>query len=113
MKPSVEERIIQRLGEFAEALESRKPIKDEFNCRRIVLKLRPKPYSPEMVKDTRAKLGASQAVFALYLGVSPKTVQAWEQGDHPPNKMACRFMDQIQRNIDLHRDCLREMVVEK
>lgn len=113
MKPTVEERIVQRLGEFADALESGRHIKEEFNCRRVILKLKPTRYTPEMVREIRQLLGTSQAIFAVYLGVSPKTVQAWEQGDHPPSKMASRFLDAIRRNIEFHREILREMVVCK
>jgi len=62
-----------------------------------------------MVKKVRELLGASQVVFALFLGASPKTVQAWEQGLLAPNRMARRFMDEIQRHPDIHRSRLREM----
>jgi putative transcriptional regulator len=113
MKPSVEERIIGRLEEFAEALEKDHSITEQFNCRRRVLKLKPKPYDPQMVKHAREKLGVSQAAFAIFLGVSPKTVQAWERGDLSPNKMACRFMDEIQRNPKMYREHLEEMFTTK
>jgi putative transcriptional regulator len=113
MKPSVANRIVRRLGEFAEALEGQQPIAEQFNCRRRVLKLKPKPYAPDMVKKTRETLGVSQAVFAIYLGVSSKTVQAWERGGLSPNSMACRFMDEIQRSPKSHRKHLEVMFVEK
>lgn len=109
MKTSVERRIIERLEGFAEALEKRRPITEQFTCRRRVLKLKPKPYDPRRVKKTRQALGVSQAVFAVFLGVSPKTVQAWERGDLSPNKMACRFMDEIQRDPAMYRTHLEEM----
>jgi DNA-binding transcriptional regulator YiaG len=113
MKSSVANRIVQRVGEFADALERRLPITEQFTCRRRVLKLKPKPYDPDMVKKTREALGVSQAVFAIYLGVSSKTVQAWERGDLSPNTMACRFMDEIQKSSKSHRKHLEEMFVEK
>jgi putative transcriptional regulator len=115
MAASVEKRIVERLEGFAEALENREqePIKNRFDCRRIVLTLKPKPYAPEMVKKAREMLGASQAVFALFLGVSVKTVQAWEQGLFSPKKMACRFMDEIQKDPALYQRRLREAAVAK
>jgi DNA-binding transcriptional regulator YiaG len=113
MKPSVAQRIVQRLEEFADALESRQPLTEQFNCRRRVLKLKPKPYDPAQVKKVRETLGISQSVFAIYLGVSSKTVQAWERGDLSPNTMACRFMDEIQRSPKSHRKHLEEMFVAK
>ncbi len=112
---SVEDRIVQRLEGFAEALENReqRPISDRFDCRRIVLTLKPKPYAPEMVRKAREALGASQAVFALFLGVSVKTVQAWEQGLYAPKKIACRFMDEIQKDPPRFQQRLREAAVAK
>jgi putative transcriptional regulator len=113
MKPSVEKKIIGRLEEFAEALERREPIPEEFTCRRVALTSNPRPYSPKMVKAIRQRLGASQAVFALFLGVSPKTVAAWEQGVNAPSKLACRFMDLIGHDPSRYREVLRSMVVAK
>ncbi|WP_293931299.1 DNA-binding transcriptional regulator [Iodobacter sp.] len=36
----------------------------------------------------RAKTGLSQAAFSALLGVSAKTLQAWEQGRRKPSKAA-------------------------
>lgn len=112
-KASVETRILQGLEEFAQALEKRQPLTEKFDARRIVLKLKPRPYDPEAVRRARDLLGVSQAVFALFLGVSVKTVQAWEQGLLVPNKMACRFMDEIQKDPRLYRRRLMEMAARK
>ncbi len=97
-KAPVGTRIIQGLQELVDTLEKKKPITEKFNCRVVELNLRPKPYSPELVKETRELLHASQAIFARFLGVSVKTVRAWEQGVNTPNDMACRFMDEIRLN---------------
>jgi DNA-binding transcriptional regulator YiaG len=43
-------------------------------------------------------LGASQTIFAQFLGVSPSAVQDWEQGLKPPHGAACRLMDEIRRD---------------
>ena len=40
----------------------------------------PKKLSSAEIVDLRSQLNASQSVFAHYLNVSVKTVQAWEQG---------------------------------
>ena len=40
----------------------------------------PKAMSPKDIARIRQKLNCSQSVFALMLNISPKTVQAWEQG---------------------------------
>src|SRR5437660_926124 len=100
MKTSVASRIRQRLEEFTLALESGESIQDKFVCRRMELDLKPTPYGPRTVKETRKLLNASQEVFALLLGTSLRTVRGWEQGKGAPNSTACRFMDEIRRNPD-------------
>ena len=43
-----------------------------------------KKYSNEDIKRIRHEAGMTQSVFAKYMGVSPKTVEAWELGrTHP------------------------------
>ena len=98
MKASVASRIGSRLKELTEALQSGAKISDHFTCRKVVLDLRPTPYDPKRVKETRRLLRASQAVFAQFLGVSIQTVRAWEQGENTPRDVACRFMDEIRHN---------------
>ncbi len=43
----------------------------------------PKEMQSSEIAALREKMNASQAVFAHYLNVSVKTVQAWEQGKKP------------------------------
>ena len=112
-RASVGARIIQRLSAFAEVLESGQPIAEQFTCRKVGLNLEPTPYAPQMVKQTRKLLGASQAVFARFLGVSVRTVCSWEQGVNMPSDMACRFMDEIRRNPPYWVERLKEAVIAK
>jgi DNA-binding transcriptional regulator YiaG len=97
-RSSIGSTIADRLGRFAEAAESGEDITTRFTCRTIKLNLEPQPYSPELVKETRRKLGASQAIFARFLGVSPSAVRDWEQGLKPPHGAACRLMDEIRHD---------------
>jgi putative transcriptional regulator len=113
MKDSVGAKIIEGLREFTEALEKGEQITERFTCRTVMLDLMPVPYGPEAVKATRKLLGASQGIFAQFLGVSAKSVCAWEQGVNTPSDIACRFMDEIQRNPDFWRKRLRESVTIK
>jgi putative transcriptional regulator len=113
MKASVEDRIIEGLEEFTKALKSGKALTEKFNVRRVVLDLKPKSFTPEMVKKTRGLLSASQAVFALFLGVSVKTVQAWEQGLLSPNRIACRFMEEILKNPEVYQRRFREIIIQR
>lgn len=94
---SVENEILEALADFTDALEKGEVLK-RFTCRQIKLNLVPTQYSPELVRQTRKMLGISQTLFARFLGVSPKTVRAWEQGINTPHPMACRFMDEIRRD---------------
>jgi putative transcriptional regulator len=105
----VGQKIVERLREFAEALESGEDISKRFTCRTIRLNLETKPYSPKLVKTTRETLGASQAIFARFLGVSASAVQDWEQGAKLPQGSACRLMDEIRTNPDYWRHRLQEL----
>ena len=114
MNPTVANRIRERLEEFTKDLENGEIIQDKYTCRKVEFNLKPMPYNPEAVKQTRRLLQASQKVFAMFLGTSVKTVQAWEQGTgNPPSKMACRFMDEIRRNPGYWRKRLKDSVVVK
>ena len=113
MKTTIGQEIIEGLGELAKALKKRGTLSDEFNCRKVVLHLKPTAYKPELVKATRRLLGASQAIFAHFLGVSPRTVRAWEQGVNVPNDMACRFMDEIRHRPQYWLQRLKEMTQAK
>ena len=108
----IERDLIEGMEGFLDDLRKDAPIREKYTCRRVVIDLRPTTYTPEQVKATRNLLGVSQAVFAQFLGVSKKTVAAWEQG-RLPNEMACRFMDEIQHNPEYWRERLRTSVRSK
>jgi len=112
-KASVGARIIEGLREFSEALEKREPIAKRFTCRKVELQLQSTPCKPETVKTTRNLLGASQGMFAQFLGVSVKTVRAWEQGINVPSDIACRFMDEIRLNPDYWVERFKTSMVMK
>jgi putative transcriptional regulator len=112
-KPTVGARIIEGLREFADALRDKREIDKRFTCRVIELDLQPTDYDAEMVRQTRQLLHASQAVFARFLGVSVKTVRAWEQSANTPSDMACRFMDEIRLNPKYWMARLRKAAVDK
>ena len=52
----------------------------------------PKAMSPKDISRIRLKLNCSQAVFAMMLNISPKTVQAWEQGSREPGDAALKLL---------------------
>ena len=61
------------------------------------LRIEPLPdISAEDIKAIRKKLGFTQAVFAAVIGVSTKTVEAWETGTNQPIGPARRMISLIQ-----------------
>ena len=111
MAKSKGRKIVDRLKNFAETLERNESITDKFTCRTIRLNLEPASYSADSVKSTRKLLGASQAIFAQFLGVSIKTVHDWEQNRKTPRNAACRLMDEICRDPEYWLNRLKELSV--
>ena len=110
---TLEEKLVKSLENFADALESGEEITERFTCRKVVLNLEPTQYNPERVRQTREILGASQAIFAKFLGVSTSTVQAWERGENKPALLACRFMDEIRNDRGHFQKRFMELVAPK
>jgi len=97
-KSSIGSEIIESLKDFADTLKSGVPIESRYTVHTVRLTAEPTRYGPNQVKATRARIGASQAIFAQLVGVSTKLVQSWEQGDRKPQKMARRLLDEINAN---------------
>ena len=90
--------LIGGLRELSDSLKRKESAgggSDKFTCHTIVLDFQPTQYDAASVKKVRKLLGASQSIFARFLGVTAKTVQSWEQGQSTPSDMACRFLDEI------------------
>lgn len=49
-------------------------------------------FSASDIKQIRTKLEVSQTLFAAMLGVSAKTVEAWERGRNTPEEPAKRLL---------------------
>ena len=112
-KKSIGSVMVEGMREFTEALESGKVISEHFTCHKVYLDFKPNRYNPLLVKKTRKTLGLSQTLFARFLGVSPQTVRAWEQGANVPNDMACRFMDEIRLDPDYWLERFKRLIVVK
>ena len=56
-----------------------------------------KKYDNNEIKAIRNKSGMTQAVFANYLGVSKKTVEAWELGRTHPTGPAYRLINILEQ----------------
>lgn len=60
-----------------------------------------KEYKAKEVKKIRNSFGFSQSSFADYLGVSKKTVEAWEAGTNRPAGAASRLLRMMELDHDL------------
>lgn len=52
-----------------------------------------KEFAAEEIRTIRIDAGMTQTVFANYMGVSKKTIEAWEAGRSHPTGPAFRLMD--------------------
>lgn len=53
-------------------------------------------YDATQIKELRQSLGMTQLTFAEVVGVSQKTVEAWEAGTNKPIGAARRFLSVLQ-----------------
>ncbi|MDD3114273.1 MAG: helix-turn-helix domain-containing protein [Anaerovibrio sp.] len=57
------------------------------------IKIEPiRSYSAENIKSIRKSVGVTQELFARFLGVSSKTVEAWEAGRNKPSGPSSRLL---------------------
>ena len=55
-------------------------------------------FKPEEIRTIRKNTGLTQMLFAKYMGVSVKTVEAWESGRNHPEGAACRLLAMTQKD---------------
>ena len=55
-------------------------------------------YTGAEVRNIRNASGLSQKALAQYMGVSQKTVEAWECGRNHPTGPACRLLALLEKN---------------
>ena len=58
-------------------------------------------YTPMEVKKIRIQHSMTQRLFAEALGVSVKTVEAWETGTNTPSGIASRLLELLERDNSL------------
>ncbi len=96
-KNSVYESIMTGLDEALEDAKSKKPI-----LKRNKVTVEPvKVFGADEVKRIRKSTGMSQKIFASYMGVSDKTVEAWEAGTNHPSGAASRLLSMIEKDKEL------------
>ena len=70
---------------------------DNSQARRMTVTVSELPqYHDKEIKQIRENLNLTQKNFAFVLGVSPKTVEAWESGRNIPQGTAQRFLQILQ-----------------
>lgn len=55
-------------------------------------------FEPMEIKEIRKSTGLTQKLFAKMMGVSVKTVEAWEAGRNHPDGAACRLLSLVQKD---------------
>ena len=58
------------------------------------------PLNPRLVRETREALHMSRQVFALKLGINPRTLERWEQGRSKPNEQAAALIWLVRKYPD-------------
>lgn len=94
------ESILSGLNEAIEDAQSTQKI-----LKRDVFTVVPvKNFSASDIQKIRKTTGFSQRLFAGYLGVSTKTVEAWEAGTNHPSGAASRLLSMLELNNHLIED---------
>ena len=97
---SVFESIMTGLTEAVEDAQSGKPSLK----RRVVTILPVKEYGADDIKRIRKSTGMSLRLFAGYMGVSQKTVEAWEAGTNRPSGAASRLLNMMELDPNLTKE---------
>lgn len=85
---------------LSEAVEDAKS--GEKKLQRNTISIAPvKVYDAEEVRKIRKNTGLSQKLFAGYMGVSTKTVEAWEAGTNRPSGAASRILSMLEMDAEL------------
>lgn len=88
---SVYDGIMQGLNEALEHAQGKRQL------RTATITVEPlKDFDRTEIKNIRSTLGVSQSIFASIMGVSAKTVEAWEGGRNKPDGAARRLLALIQ-----------------
>ena len=96
---SAYESIMAGLNEVLAGVKSDKPL-----LKRHKVTVEPvKVFEADEIKKIRNSTGMSQKIFASYIGVSDKTVDAWEAGTNHPSGAASRLLSMIEMDKELTR----------
>jgi putative transcriptional regulator len=87
---SVNESMMQDLSEAADYQQGK------IRARKTKLTIKPvDTFKTDEIKRIRKRTGLSQVMFAGSMGVSPKTVEAWENGRNKPEGASRRLLELV------------------
>ncbi len=76
--------------------------KGKIKARSNTMSVEPVPkFAAGEIKSIRLELGMTQYLFAGFMGVSQKTVEAWEAGRNLPSGSACRMLSLLKADPEL------------
>jgi len=103
---NIYESIMQGLAEAVDYQQRR------IKAQKIKLIIKPLvTFNNNEIKQIRKKTGLSQVMFARSMGVSPKTVEAWENGRNKPEGASRRLLEIVWNDPDflkqfqIHQQC--------
>src|SRR5271157_2874006 len=105
-------RILAAIDEATEILRAEGLVSKQMTIRTYKVPPASRVCRPGDVKRVRELLGASQMVFAGFLGVNVNTLRSWEQGKRLPQPIACRFLSEIESDPPYWRQRLRQRAVQ-
>ncbi|MCF7953486.1 MAG: helix-turn-helix domain-containing protein [Spirochaetales bacterium] len=80
-----------------EAVEVSKGNLKNIKRRKVTVSPYPK-YDAHKIKSIRESLNLSQVIFAKTIGVSVKTIEAWESGRYTPQGPASRLLQLLEQD---------------
>lgn len=88
--------------------------KGEIKARTVKVTVSPLPnYTKDRIKEIRNSLRVTQKAFADIIGVSKKTIEAWECGKNIPHGPAQRMLEIIDKNSNVISACSIAKTEEK
>lgn len=96
---SVYEGIMQGLNEALDHAEGKLPLRTNRVSTKAMEPL--EVFMPQEIKEIRIDLGLTQHSFADFMGVSRKTVEAWEAGRNKPEGPARRILAMVRQDPKL------------
>jgi putative transcriptional regulator len=99
MKKQYRSRILASVHETAEGLTAAGVMSKQTMREFDELCLTPvRPLSADEIRELREREGASQAVFARHLNVTPGLVSQWERGEKHPQGTSLKLLALVAKN---------------